>query len=77
MQKKYDELKALIVNNLNIFPRPLLNSRDFAQYASKVTGVNWTMLNWPHFRLSSLFTIPLYRTQVFIAWNCKIIYAFE
>ena len=36
MQKKYDELKALIVSNLNIFNMHLLSSRDFAQYASKL-----------------------------------------
>jgi hypothetical protein len=35
MQSKYDELKAIIINSLNIFPEPLLNSMDFAQYASK------------------------------------------
>ncbi len=34
--KKYDELKALIVSNLNIVNMHLLSSRDFAQYASKL-----------------------------------------
>ncbi|HGC5725807.1 MULTISPECIES: pentapeptide repeat-containing protein [Legionella] len=29
--------------------------KDITFFESKVTGVNWTMLNWPHIRLSSPF----------------------
>ncbi|MCW8399480.1 pentapeptide repeat-containing protein [Legionella sp. PATHC038] len=44
-------------NNCNLsavqFKASSLNNVTF--FESKVTGVNWTMLNWPHIRLSSPF----------------------
>lgn len=44
-------------NNCNLsavqFKASLFNNVTF--FESKVTGVNWTMLNWPHIRLHSPF----------------------
>lgn len=44
-------------NNCNLSAVQFKDSsfNDIIFFESKVTGVNWTMLNWPHIRLSSPF----------------------